>query len=137
MTTKKCFKCLVEWPLHYFYKHKEMKDGHLNKCKSCAKKDSNKHRDENIERVRQYDRDRFKNSPERQAFNAANTKAYRIKYPERYKAHNAVNNAVRDGRLKKEPCCICGSLNSQGHHEDYSKPLEVVWVCALHHKEID
>ena len=137
MTTKKCFKCLVEWPIHYFYAHSGMKDGYLNKCKNCTKKDSRKNRSINLEYYRQYDRDRFQNNPERRKITYAIASEYRKKYPERYKAHNAVNNAVRDGRLIKKPCCVCGSLKSHGHHEDYSKPLEVVWVCAAHHRELE
>lgn len=45
------------------------------------------------------------------------------------------------GVLKPEPCEVCGSLDVEMHHEDYSKPLEVHWLCRehhlAHHHEID
>jgi hypothetical protein len=44
-----------------------------------------------------------------------------------------LNAAVRKGILIREPCVKCGGYG-QGHHEDYSKPLEVIWLCSLHHK---
>jgi len=42
-------------------------------------------------------------------------------------------NAVKDGRLIKKPCEDCGSPDSQMHHLDYTKPLDVAWLCRPHH----
>jgi len=50
------------------------------------------------------------------------------------KAHAEVGRAVRSGRLIKGPCQVCGStVRIEGHHDDYSKPLEVIWLCRPHH----
>lgn len=38
--------------------------------------------------------------------------------------------------MKKLPCVKCGNIKSQAHHEDYSKPLKVTWLCAIHHTEL-
>lgn len=144
---KKCFKCELVKPLGDFYRHLAMSDGRLGKCKECTKKDANQHRADNLEQIRQYDRDRG-NLPHRVESRKeyASTKEGKTKLregskrwiernPEKHVSQNAVSNAVRDGRLEKFPCAICGSKNSQGHHEDYSKPLEVIWFCPKHHAE--
>ena len=47
--TKVCFKCGVDKPLSMFYKHPKMGDGHLGKCKECAKNDVRLKYDENVE----------------------------------------------------------------------------------------
>jgi hypothetical protein len=109
-------------------------DGVKSRCKDCHKAAMKIRRLTNP-RVQAYDRIRYR-TPERKAQGAANAKQWREAHPEAYKAHNAVNNAIRDRRLEKGPCAICGTLNNvQGHHRNYSKPLDVIWLCAqCHHR---
>ena len=137
MTTsiKTCFKCKEEKQMTEFYKHQQMKDGHLNKCKSCAKSDVIKNRLDNVEYYREYDQQRGCR------VNPDYTKMYRIQYPQKYQAHSQVSNAVRDGRLiKPNNCESCGEdKRVVGHHRDYLLPLAVDWLCqichvAWHHK---
>lgn len=45
-------------------------------------------------------------------------------------------NAIRRGELTRLPCEVCGTAKSHAHHEDYSKPLEVVWLCRAHHEAL-
>jgi hypothetical protein len=56
------------------------------------------------------------------------------RYPEKTKARNAVRRAVKNGMLIKLPCAQCGNRESFAHHDDYTKPLEVVWLCRKHHR---
>jgi len=51
-------------------------------------------------------------------------------------AHSAVSIALKNGSLKKEPC-VCGNIKVEAHHEDYSLPLDVIWVCKKHHVLLD
>ncbi len=124
---KECFKCKVVKNLDDFYKHKNMKDGHLNKCKECSKHDVSLNRVKNIEYYREYDIKRGN----RQSFNYM--KEYREMFPNKYKAHNRLNNAIRSKNIFSEPCEICGEINTHGHHDDYLKPLNVRWLCPVHH----
>lgn len=57
---KACFKCGEIKPLSEFYKHPQMADGHVNKCKVCNKKDVHEHRLENLDKIQEYDRTRRK-----------------------------------------------------------------------------
>ena len=67
----------------------------------------------------------------------------RIKYrwvernPVKKRAAVTVNNAVRDGKLlKPDTCESCGATGRiHGHHCDYSKPLDVMWLCPACHKK--
>lgn len=127
--TKTCFKCGAEKPLTDFYKHSGMADGHVNKCKECNKKDVKKNRSDSLDHYREYDRGRGN----RQGLEYV--KEYRERYPKKYAAHNKVNNAIRDGKLHRGCCEVCGDENSVAHHDDYDRPLDIRWLCQGHHKQ--
>ena len=132
--SKECFKCKTVKPLSEFYKHAMMADGHLNKCKQCTKSDAAKHRSENIEKIREYDRRRSK-VPERKAANICVNRAWRQEDKRRQRAHNAVRRAINKGILVVSPCSRCFSTRAVAHHEDYDKPLDVMWLCQPCHKQ--
>lgn len=132
-TTKRCRKCSTERPLSGFYKHPAMADGHLNICKECAKAASKQNYEKAGGRP-EYERRRF-NDPERQVKLKQYRATSKANHPDKYKARNAVSNALRDGRLQRGACEVCGADKVQAHHDDYSKPLEVRWLCFKHHRE--
>jgi len=133
-SSKKCFKCKTVKPLTSFYKHHAMADGHLNKCKECTKNDATEHRSKNIEKIREYDRERGKNS-ERIKLNTEITKAWRQEDRRRGSAHNKVARAIKNGDIVRSPCVRCGEAKSLAHHEDYDRPLDVMWLCQPCHKQ--
>lgn len=79
------------------------------------------------------DRDKIwrRNNPENLR---ESTKRWRASNPEKRRAHRKVEVELRTGRMSKKPCEVCGNEKSQAHHDDYAKPLDVIWLCALHHK---
>ena len=155
MSSKRCFKCGEVKDLPLYYRHSEMADGHLNKCKECTKRDSNKHREDNIEKVREYDRNR-PNSEERNLINITRSRlkyssdeGYRSRVLESKKAHvirnldktsarQALSNALRDGKVLKGCSCEhCGETDKplEGHHWSYLEEhaLDVIWLCTKCH----
>lgn len=42
---------------------------------------------------------------------------------------------INRGKLVRQPCEVCGEIKVDAHHDDYSKPLEVRWLCRLHHRQ--
>lgn len=132
---KRCFKCGEEKQFDEFYKHPTMADGYLGKCKECTKKDVKERYYNEIDKIRDYEKKRFKN-PKRKMSVAKYQRKRRKNYPLKKIANVAIRNAVRDNKLKKQPCEVCGSTKSQAHHDDYSKPLDVRWLCFLHHRKI-
>lgn len=153
-TTKTCIKCQRELPHSDFWGNTKTRDGLRGSCKACAnaskrayyRKNKDKVRDYYLKYGREYQarphvierRKRYeKEHPDRiLAAVAKSTKRQRAIHPEKRRAQTAVGNAVRDGRLKKAPCVVCGGEKVQGHHWDYGRPLDVLWLCVRHHRMI-
>lgn len=146
MPQKRCFRCGEPKELTEFYKHPGMADGRVNKCKACNKADVRANYRENVDHYKAYDqaramrpdriemRAKYQSTPEGKAALRRAHEASETRYPERKAAVVAVGNAIRDGKLIRQPCEKCGE-RAQAHHDDYSKPLEVRWLCPSHHRE--
>jgi hypothetical protein len=146
---KVCRDCQIEKPISDFYKHSQMFDGHLNKCIVCVKNRVLKHRQTNIDAIRKYDKERSKKPHRIQAkkdyeqtekgklTKKIAMKTYNAKHPLRYAAHIVVNNAIRDKKLiAQKNCSVCNSTTKiEGHHDDYTKPMDLRWLCEKCHKE--
>lgn len=154
---KSCFKCGVEKPLSEYYKHPQMKDGHLNKCKDCTKEAVKQNRVSKEGYYKNYDRNR----PNHRSRAKAGNERKKVKYksnqgfresvlkcnrkwiennPKKRMAQNAANNAVRDGKIvRKTSCEHCNNkVKLQKHHWSYEEEywLDVVWLCPpCHGKE--
>lgn len=91
---KPCIRCGESKPISEFYVHKMMADGHLNKCKSCCRSDAIANRVRNLDRYRQYDRERFSTLRRRVSVEKQRI-SYRTRYPEKRAAHVATGSEGR------------------------------------------
>lgn len=132
---KRCFKCNAVKPASEFYAHPQMADGRLGKCKECNKQDVQANYRLHRNQYAEYDRKR-QQKPERRAAKLVYQHKHRQQYPNKAKARYAVSNAIRDGRLMRCPCQLCGATEQiEAHHPDYSRPLDVRWRCFKCHRK--
>ena len=131
----------------------EFYSGVTSRCKECHKDMVKRNRDDNNEYYKEYDRKRFKEDPNvrlrHKKYQATELgkiamkearKRWLNKKPEARAAHIILGNAVKSGRIDKPSICSrCGleprKRDLHAHHEDYAKPLEVIWLCAMCHSD--
>jgi hypothetical protein len=134
---KKCGKCKMIKEINNFYRNTNLGDGWAYYCKDCSRTidipRGKRYFKENQEKVHARHVEWFRNHPGK---SSEYNKKSDIKYPERRLAKQMVNNAIQSGRLIKQPCQVCSELKVHGHHDDYYKPLEVMWLCIKHHRQI-
>jgi len=114
---KKCRTCKKSKPTTEYVADKKRPDGLLTQCKICKRAKIQKWRDEHP------------------GYNRKHVQRFKENHPEKRSAHLAIARALRAGTVIKQPCSICGEIKSESHHEDYSKPLDVIWLCRAHHAE--
>ena len=161
LPSKKCSVCKKVLSLLMFYKNRHRKDVYSDYCKECNNKMGLKYRSpkKGIETRKKY-RDKYiktdkykeyiskyvrrKEVKERSKINmkkylsTEKGKQYIIKRRKKQQelGHKYAHLQVCR-KLKKLPCQVCGTTKHiHGHHEDYSKPLDVMWLCAKHHAQL-
>lgn len=131
--TRICRRCGQNKDLEDFYEHPDCEDGRERTCKKCRIKKAQRYYFNNLDARKSYFwQYHQKNKDKVRRW----SKMKRLREPLKEKAHVTVNNALRDGRLTKQLCEVCSSVLSEAHHSDYSKPLEIRWLCRKHHREL-
>ena len=137
--TKKCSGCGRELPLSEFNKCRSNKDGLQNRCRRCFSEYNKKRYAANPDK---YKADVKKYRME----NPGNELATRLKIcernPNQKNAYMVVDAALRCGVLvKPHVCSACGCQDTEhrieAHHYDYSKPLDIIWLCTPCHRKAD
>jgi len=140
---KTCFKCGESKDLEKFYKHPMMADGRLGKCMECTKRDSanrielKKLDPEWVMKERERNR-RKKNRRGKSSKNEIrlrNAKWAKLNKVKRIAQQKATRAVIRGIIAKKDYCEDCGisGVKIHKHHHDYSKPLNVVFLCVKCH----
>jgi|TARA_R100001530_G_scaffold124374_2_gene92544 hypothetical protein len=147
---KICTKCKQEKELKDFYKAKENADGFENRCKECK---ATYHR-KNAKKISLRKKRRYYTDKEYREKVLQARKEYRLKNLDKIReqcrewhkinkkrsvqvvAREKVSNELKANRLKKKCCEYCGIEKVEAHHEDYSKPLSVQWLCKDCHREL-
>src|SRR5215471_14221018 len=83
-----------------------------------------------IARRKHYEKHGYKVKPD---IALAAVNRHNKRHPDRFRARYTVTNALRSGKLVRQPCEICGAPEAQAHHADYARPLDVRWRCFEHH----
>lgn len=132
---KACTKCGGTKHFTEFGKQTNNKDGLDYWCKDCRAKGERCRRRQRCGYQRKY---ALRNPEKMKAYQCSDAKKAtdrrcRAKHKFEAKAQNALNRAVRAGIIKKGNCRICGSQDTHAHHRDYTKALEVDWLCRIDH----
>jgi hypothetical protein len=130
---KNCIKCHETKPLACFLKDKRNSDGHTGYCRKCANARHRERYKADPSGWRRREREYARRHPERVR---AAVRAKRARYPDRDRARHMVAYAVEKGEMVRPSHCERCDRNDtriEAHHPDYSRPLDVEWICTRCH----
>lgn len=153
-STKMCTACQQEKPLDDFPRNAKRPDGRYSMCKACKNQRGRERHASRPDRAPSKTpaarREWRRNNPD---IVSAQRKRYRGRYPERlnaesrvwmrknpekHTAHSTLYAAVTAGKIARpDRCSICNrECKPDGHHEDYTRPLDVIWLCQRCHAQL-
>ena len=109
----RCWSCKEKKPITAFHKDRTRSNGACSRCKVCHKK-----REQHKSYLRKYARE------------------YQKYHPKKTNARSLVRKAIKLGVLVRGVCTFCPNTKTEAHHENYNKPLDVIWLCDLHHQHL-
>lgn len=111
ITERACTLCGLTKPVDQFQKPRPGRGGFGSRCRDCERaRNRLRPKQPTVRRPRHQD-------------------------PVKKRANAKVQSALRAGRLMRLPCEVCGDPKTHAHHDDYSKPLDVRWLCRNHHMQ--
>lgn len=149
---KRCYRCEETKDTKFFHKNKSKRDGFSTWCKTCRREYGQrsevkeacairmqKYQRKYQQHLREYQR-KYQLRPEVKVAHAKAGRKYKEKFPEKIAAGNTINNAIKANHVTKPTTCSVNNKDCrgqiEGHHPDYSTPLDVIWLCQYHHREL-
>jgi len=126
---RECCICRETKELDEFHRDKTKPGGRDYRCRLCDNKRGRLNRNKEYEKKwKENNRDKVK----------LYSKRWQEKNKKKVKVYEKFNQLIRSGKIKKGPCVVCGvnEIRVEAHHEDYTKPFEVVWLCTKHHSNL-
>lgn len=133
---KKCIRCKEEKLHEFFYNSRYSKDKKDYYCKLCKKELKQEEYQKHKERYKEFGI-AYRKTERGKLVSKKVTDNMKVKYPEKTKARNMLNASIIKGVIQKPDTCesCLEKVRVCGHHDDYSKPLDVRWLCYPCHTE--
>lgn len=94
-----------------------------------------KYASENRKKIKKYQRE-YRQRTASKVARLKLARKQRLKHAIKFRARNIVNKAVKRGVIKKQPCLFCKNPKTEAHHKNYKRPMDIIWVCRLHHEHL-
>lgn len=132
-----CQRCQREKPRDAFGRNAARHDGLSHYCHECVREWRAPHSKAYAARwdsINSEKRRRYQQSPAGRANARRRVAHWKARNPQKARAHTAVKDAIRAGKMTRQPCSICRAPYAEAHHFDYTRPFDVIWLCPAHHE---